>query len=60
MQYPGVDVVANYSENIFVSCRYSEEQDTEPLFGFGHGLLCASFTYDNLRVRLYSGRVASE
>jgi beta-glucosidase len=51
-QYPGVDGVADYSEDIFVGYRHFDEQRIEPLFAFGHGLSYTSFDYKTGDTRL--------
>jgi alpha-L-rhamnosidase len=49
-QYPGIDGVATYTEDILVGYRFFAANNQPPLFPFGHGLSFARFAYENLRV----------
>lgn len=53
--YPGVDQgrgypEVNYSEGLFVGYRWFDNESTNPLFCFGHGLSYSKFNYGNLTV----------
>jgi len=50
-QYPGIDGVATYTEDILVGYRFFAANNQQPLFPFGHGLSFARFAYENLRVQ---------
>jgi beta-glucosidase len=48
-QYPGVDGVATYSEELLVGYRWYQERGIAPAFPFGHGLGYTSFEFADLR-----------
>jgi beta-glucosidase len=50
-QYPGIDGVATYTEDILVGYRFFAANNQQPSFPFGHGLSFARFGYENLRIR---------
>lgn len=49
-QYPGVDGVVNYTEELLVGYRWFTSAGVTPRYAFGHGLSFTSFTYSSLRV----------
>ena len=48
-QYPGLDGVATYWEELLVGYRWYQERGIEPAYPFGHGLGYTSFDFDDLR-----------
>jgi beta-glucosidase len=50
-QYPGIDGVATYTEDILVGYRFFAANNQQPSFPFGHGLSFARFAYENLKVQ---------
>lgn len=49
-QYPGVNGVATYSEELLVGYRWYQDRGIEPAFPFGHGLGYTSFEFADLRI----------
>ena len=49
-QWPGVDLVSNYTEKLLVGYRWYDEHGAEPAFPFGHGLAYTRFGYGNLAI----------
>jgi beta-glucosidase len=64
-QWPGIDLVATYSEGLDVGYRHNAATGTPPLFAFGSGLSYTRFSLSGLTVRpagrdaLVSVRVAN-
>jgi beta-glucosidase len=51
-QYPGIDGVATYSEELLVGYRWYQRRGVEPAFPFGHGLGYTSFEFADLRAEV--------
>ena len=51
-QYPGIDGVTTYSEELLVGYRWYHERGVEPAYPFGHGLSYTSFDFDDLRAEV--------
>ncbi len=51
-QYPGVDGVVTYSEELLVGYRWYQQRRIAPAFPFGHGLGYTSFELADLRTEL--------
>ena len=49
-QWPGVDLVSTYSEDLLVGYRYYAAKHISPKFCFGHGLSYTKFEYDSLEI----------
>jgi beta-glucosidase len=56
-QYPGVDGVATYSEELLVGYRWYQQHGVEPAFPFGHGLGYTSFEFADLRAEATEGLI---
>jgi len=50
-QYPGVGLVASFSEGLRIGYRHYDARGIEPLFPFGFGLSYTTFRLDDLDVR---------
>jgi beta-glucosidase len=51
-QYPGVNGIATYSEELLVGYRWYQQQGVAPAFPFGHGLGYTSFEFADLRAEM--------
>jgi beta-glucosidase len=51
-QYPGVNGVATYSEELLVGYRWYQQHGVSPAFPFGHGLGYTSFEFAELRAEM--------
>ena len=49
-QWPGVDLISTYSEDLLVGYRYYAAKHISPKFCFGHGLSYTKFEYDSLEI----------
>ena len=49
-QYPGVDGVATYAEELLVGYRWYDARGVEPAYAFGHGLGYTTLTLDEMVV----------
>ena len=49
-QYPGVKLVGEYTEGMYIDYRWYTKNNVTPAFPFGHGLSYTTFEYDNLSV----------
>jgi beta-glucosidase len=50
-EFPGVNGVVHYKEDIFVGYRYFDTYKVEPQFPFGHGLSYTTFYYENAAIQ---------
>ena len=48
--YDPASTEAHYSEGIFVGYRWAQKKDIKPLFAFGHGLSCTTFSYSESEI----------
>jgi len=49
-QYPGVKLVGEYSEGMFIDYRWYTQNKVTPAFPFGHGLSYTTFAYSDLSI----------
>jgi len=49
-QYPGVKLVGEYSEGMYIDYRWYTQNKVTPAFPFGHGLSYTTFAYSDLVV----------
>lgn len=59
-EFPGTNLVVNYTEGIYVGYRYFDKENLTPLFPFGHGLSYTSFEFSNLVVTNKGGQIRVE
>lgn len=59
-QYPGVDEVTKYTEDIFVGYRGFEQGGIKPAFSFGHGLSYTEFGYKKLKTKVTRSNKAKD
>jgi beta-glucosidase len=52
IQYPGINLETEYTEELLVGYRWYNAKNIEPLYPFGHGLSYTQFKYDKLDVKL--------
>lgn len=50
--FPGVPVVAEHKESVFVGYRFYDTAQKEVLFPFGHGLSYTKFEYSDINIKL--------
>ncbi|POY37598.1 glycosyl hydrolase [Solitalea longa] len=58
--FPGVNNVAHYKEDIFVGYRYFDTYKVDPQFEFGRGLSYTTFKYDNLNVSVNGDKATAK
>jgi beta-glucosidase len=56
-EYPGVNKVVQYKDDIFVGYRYFDTYKVEPQFSFGHGLSYTKFGFSDLSASKKEGSV---
>ena len=49
LNFPGVDGIVNYREDIFIGYRYYDKKKMNVQYPFGHGLSYTSFSYSDLK-----------
>ena len=49
-QYPGIDLLANYSEKLLTGYRWYDTNQVTPKYPFGFGLSYTQFSYSSLQV----------
>ena len=49
LNFPGVDGIVNYREDIFIGYRYYDKKKMKVQYPFGHGLSYTSFSYSDLK-----------
>lgn len=49
LNFPGVDGIVNYREDIFIRYRYYDKKKMNVQYPFGHGLSYTSFSYSDLK-----------
>ncbi|MEI2406045.1 beta-glucosidase [Niallia taxi] len=59
-QYPGINKVVNYTEDIFVGYRGYEQANIKTAFPFGHGLSFTKFDYKNLKAKVENSRESTD
>ena len=52
-EYPGINLIANYTEGLLIDYRWYTAKGVVPAFPFGHGLSYTSFVFEELAI---SGR----
>lgn len=50
-EFPGLNGVVHYKEDIFVGYRYFDTYKVKPQFAFGHGLSYTTFAYSGMSVQ---------
>lgn len=57
--FPGVNNVAHYKEDIFIGYRYFDTYKVAPQFAFGHGLSYTSFAYSGMKATVDGDKVTA-
>ncbi len=55
-EYPGNNVIVNYTDDIYVGYRYYDTFNVNPQFAFGHGLSYTTFKYSDLTISTDNGK----